>query len=151
VRQGITDTNRMRLVLFDMQNRTLGPYLAAIDRILIEVMRLVDLRVWSTVQPIGYRYWTWFRGLRDSMYWTWFRGSGTLCTGHGFGDSRTLCAFVAASGVHPSRMAQALGVFKPKLRALGSAALAQSVPGGWNVSGPITGVGCRPCPPFIQR
>jgi hypothetical protein len=35
----IIETSRMHLVLFGMQNRTLGPYLAAIDRILISVMQ----------------------------------------------------------------------------------------------------------------
>jgi hypothetical protein len=30
----ITETNRLQLVLYDMQNRTIGPYLAAIHRIL---------------------------------------------------------------------------------------------------------------------
>jgi hypothetical protein len=34
----ITETNRMHLVLFGMQNRTFGPYLAAINRTLISVM-----------------------------------------------------------------------------------------------------------------
>jgi hypothetical protein len=33
-----TESNRVHLVLFGMQNRTLGPYLAAFDRILIAVM-----------------------------------------------------------------------------------------------------------------
>jgi hypothetical protein len=31
----ITETNRIHLVLVDMQNRTLQPYLAAVNRILI--------------------------------------------------------------------------------------------------------------------
>jgi hypothetical protein len=34
----ITETNRIHLVLFDMQNTTFGPYLAATHRILISVM-----------------------------------------------------------------------------------------------------------------
>jgi hypothetical protein len=34
----ITEINRIRFVLFDMQNKTFGPYLAAIHRILISVM-----------------------------------------------------------------------------------------------------------------
>jgi hypothetical protein len=34
----ITATNRIQLVLFGIQNRTLGPYLAAIHRILILIM-----------------------------------------------------------------------------------------------------------------
>jgi hypothetical protein len=36
----IAETNRMHLVLFGMQNRTFGPYLAANNRILISVMRV---------------------------------------------------------------------------------------------------------------
>jgi hypothetical protein len=35
----ITETNRMHSVLFGMQNRTLRPYLTAMDRILISVMK----------------------------------------------------------------------------------------------------------------
>jgi hypothetical protein len=38
VSSSITETNRTHLVLFGMQNRTLGPYLAAIDMIVISVM-----------------------------------------------------------------------------------------------------------------
>jgi hypothetical protein len=34
-----TETNRTQLVLFDMQNRTFGPYLVTINRILVPVMR----------------------------------------------------------------------------------------------------------------
>jgi hypothetical protein len=34
----ITETNRIHLALFGMQNRTFGPYLAAINRILISVV-----------------------------------------------------------------------------------------------------------------
>jgi hypothetical protein len=33
-----TETNRIPLVLFGMQNRTFGPYSATIDRILIPLM-----------------------------------------------------------------------------------------------------------------
>jgi hypothetical protein len=36
--QHITETNRTRLVLFGTQNRTSGPYLAALNRIIISVM-----------------------------------------------------------------------------------------------------------------
>jgi hypothetical protein len=35
----LTATNRIQLVLFGIQNRTLGPYLVAIHRILISIMR----------------------------------------------------------------------------------------------------------------
>jgi hypothetical protein len=35
----ITKTNRIHLVLFGMQNRTFGPYLAANDKILISLMQ----------------------------------------------------------------------------------------------------------------
>jgi hypothetical protein len=34
----IAETNRIHLVLFGMQNRTCGPYLAAIHRFLISIM-----------------------------------------------------------------------------------------------------------------
>jgi hypothetical protein len=34
----ITETNRIHMVLFGMKNRTLGPYLAAINGFLISVM-----------------------------------------------------------------------------------------------------------------
>jgi hypothetical protein len=34
----IPETNRIRLILFSMQNRTLGPYLAAINRIFISLV-----------------------------------------------------------------------------------------------------------------
>jgi hypothetical protein len=34
----ITEMNRTCLVLYDMNNRIFGPYLAAIDRILISIM-----------------------------------------------------------------------------------------------------------------
>jgi hypothetical protein len=34
----MSETNRVPLVLFGMQNKTTGPYLAAIDRILISLV-----------------------------------------------------------------------------------------------------------------
>jgi hypothetical protein len=34
----ITETHRMHVVLFGMQNGTFGPYLAAINRVLVSVM-----------------------------------------------------------------------------------------------------------------
>jgi hypothetical protein len=36
---GISETNRIHLVLFGMQNRISGPHLAAINRILISLVR----------------------------------------------------------------------------------------------------------------
>jgi hypothetical protein len=41
----IAEMNRIRLVLLDMNNRIFGPYLAAIQRILISAMHLVTCRV----------------------------------------------------------------------------------------------------------
>jgi hypothetical protein len=40
----ITEMNRICLVLFDMNNRKFGPYLAATDKILISVM--IGTRLW---------------------------------------------------------------------------------------------------------
>jgi hypothetical protein len=38
-----TESNRIHLVLFGIQNRTFGPYLAAINRILVSVISLLYL------------------------------------------------------------------------------------------------------------
>jgi hypothetical protein len=40
----ITDTNRMYLALFGMQNRAFGPYLSATNRILISLVATVRVR-----------------------------------------------------------------------------------------------------------
>jgi hypothetical protein len=42
-RSDITETNRIHLILFDMQNRTLGPYLAANSRLLISALWVLAL------------------------------------------------------------------------------------------------------------
>jgi hypothetical protein len=49
----ITETNRIRLVLFGMHNRTLGPYLALNNRILISVMHVLIFCAGSNGYCVG--------------------------------------------------------------------------------------------------
>jgi hypothetical protein len=42
IKKAITGTNRIHLVLFGMQHRTLNPYLVAMNRSLISVMKPKD-------------------------------------------------------------------------------------------------------------
>jgi hypothetical protein len=44
-------TNTMHLVLFGLRNRTFGSYLAAKNRILISVMRVLGVRRWPAGEP----------------------------------------------------------------------------------------------------
>jgi hypothetical protein len=53
----ITETTRIHLVLFGMQNRTFGPYLAAIERILVSAMLGLGFAVWNWPQGLGFAVW----------------------------------------------------------------------------------------------
>jgi hypothetical protein len=79
---GATGTGRIQMVLFCMQNRTSGPYSAAIHRILISVMAPLEVDGWPLhgFVPLGFRvlgFWVWDTvGIQLVLFGTQNRISG---------------------------------------------------------------------------
>jgi hypothetical protein len=79
----ITETNRIHLVLFGMQNRTLGPYSAAINRIFISVMPSTGRPLPNPIKVHPQSSTISTRAAPDTSHW--FRRKATLLAGCGHG------------------------------------------------------------------
>jgi hypothetical protein len=75
----ITDTNMIRLVLFSMQNRTFGPYLAAIVSILISVLKGPRDEVFCHMIARGFLGFVPHRGLIVLPSLSYSHASGSFC------------------------------------------------------------------------